>query len=337
MTSVLRRTGNRSRARAWARGQACVLIMVGVAALGCGSDSTGPLDGLPPLDPALADGVELDVSYGAYQRNVLDIWIADPDTLTPLVVFIHGGGFVSGSKESLGEATRTNLLAAGISVAAINYRLTPTDIMPAPMIDAGLALQFLRDKGAVWRIDPERVGTLGGSAGGAISMWLCTHIDLARPESPDPVARQSSRPQAVAPSAGQSSLDPEWMKEWLPGGTTHLHPFLLVAFGVETHEQLEEPGVRTLIEEMSAINHVTADDCPMYMTYGQANEPLPPDATPAAGIHHPMFGIKMKEALDAVGVEAVLRIQNVAMGGDPYGSPVKFFEAKLSRAYNPSQ
>jgi acetyl esterase/lipase len=303
-------------------------LLAGFAFLGC-DNAVGPGNGLPSLDPLLVDGFEVDVPYGPDERNLLDFWLADPNSLSPVAVFIHGGGFVGGSKEKLNLTTRDELLAEGISVASINYRYITTDPMPAPMMDAGRAVQFLRARGAEWRIDPGRIGAFGGSAGACISIWLGTHDDLADPGSGDPVARESTRLQAIGPSGGQSSLDPEWILEWFPGGNTHLHPNLPMAFGVATHEELSDPAVRALIEEMSAINHVDPGDSPTYMTYNQENEPLPPDADPRDGIHHPIFGIKLKEALDLVGVEAVLVIRGEPEGSDPFGSMVDFLVAKL--------
>lgn len=294
-------------------------------------DAMGPSAGFPPLDPLLQDGVELNVAYGAHERNVLDFWIADPDSLSPVTIYIHGGGFVGGSKENLNSTIRDELLEAGISVAAINYRYITTHPMPAPMHDAGRAIQFLRSKGEEWRIDPGKIAAFGGSAGACISMWLGMHDDLAEPESDDPLARESTRLQAIGPSGGQSSLDPEWILEHFPGGNTHMHPNLPMAFGVDTHAELSNPDIHILIEEMSAINHVDPGDPPTYMTYNQENDSLPPNADPRAGIHHPIFGIKLKEALDAVGVEAILVIRGEAVDTDPYESLVNFLVAKLSR------
>src|SRR5262249_24723991 len=63
------------------------------------------------------------VKYGPHERNVLDLWKAPSSEPTPLVVFIHGGGFHAGSKELLRDAFRDACLDAGISVMSINYRL----------------------------------------------------------------------------------------------------------------------------------------------------------------------------------------------------------------------
>jgi acetyl esterase len=60
--------------------------------------------------------------YGPHERNVFDFWQAKSDQPTPLVIFIHGGGFVGGDKNNLNSRSLQQLLDAGISVAAINYR-----------------------------------------------------------------------------------------------------------------------------------------------------------------------------------------------------------------------
>src|SRR5678816_3384049 len=76
--------------------------------------------------PSLAN-----IKYGAHERNVLDLWQAKAGQPTPLVVYIHGGGFRGGSKESISPALLETLLAQGISVMAINYRLSPEVSFPA--------------------------------------------------------------------------------------------------------------------------------------------------------------------------------------------------------------
>ena len=77
-----------------------------------------------------------DVRYGPQRRNVLDLWKAKSDKPTPLVVFIHGGGFRAGSKEQLSPALLEGLLAHDISVMTINYRLSPEVSFPAHYLDS---------------------------------------------------------------------------------------------------------------------------------------------------------------------------------------------------------
>lgn len=75
-------------------------------------------------DPSVPEPTLKEISYGDQERNVLDFWQAKSTMPTPLVLVVHGGGWVSGSKERVHRfADVQQLLDAGISVVAINYRL----------------------------------------------------------------------------------------------------------------------------------------------------------------------------------------------------------------------
>src|SRR4029079_17913228 len=113
----------------------------------------------PKLPPDIANE-----HYGPHERHVLDLWKAKSDTPTPLVVYIHGGGFRQGSKESINPALLTGLLDKGISVMAINYRFSPEVTFPSHYMDSARSIQYARSHAKEWNIDPKRVGATGGSA-----------------------------------------------------------------------------------------------------------------------------------------------------------------------------
>ncbi len=168
-----------------------------------------------------------DLAYGPHPRNVLDFYQARSDKPTPLVIYIHGGGFVGGNKESIQPAMIKMAHQAGVSVASLHYRfVNGTDtIFPAPQLDCARAVQFLRSKAKEWNIDPKKVACYGGSAGAGISMWLGFHDDLADPKSDDPVARQSTRLVAVGTMGGQGTYDPIQIKELIGGEPGSIHLF----------------------------------------------------------------------------------------------------------------
>lgn len=249
-----------------------------------------------------------DAKYGPHERNVLDLWKAKSEKPTPLVVFIHGGGFRAGDKSNLAAGLLARCLDAGISVAAINYRLSHQAPFPAPMHDGGRAVQFLRSKAKEWNLDPDRVAATGGSAGAGISLWLSFHDDLADPKGDDPVARQSTRLTCAAVLGAQSSYDPRWIAKTI-GGRAHEHPALMPFYGLKPDE-LDTPKAHKRYEAASPINYLTRDDPPVFLFYNEPEGPLPADAKPGEGIHHPKFGTALKEKMDPLGIECVLRHQN---------------------------
>src|SRR5262245_41986081 len=91
------------------------------------------------------------MAYGPHERQVLDFWQSKSDTPTPLVLFIHGGGWRGGDKSAVGNVKQ--YLDAGISVASINYRYVQIGVemkveppVKAPLGDAARALQTIRSK-----------------------------------------------------------------------------------------------------------------------------------------------------------------------------------------------
>jgi len=148
-----------------------------------------------------------DVAYGPHERNKLDFWKAESETPTPLVFYIHGGGWGSGSKEK-NEGPHLNLLKKGVSYVSINYRLARGENkLPCSLVDAARALQFVRSKAKEWNIDPDRIIATGGSAGGCSGLWLAFHDDMANPSSEDLVERESTRLLAAAVIWAQTTLD----------------------------------------------------------------------------------------------------------------------------------
>lgn len=269
---------------------------------------------------------QAEVPYGPHVRNVLDFWQAGGDGPKPLLVFIHGGGWVGGDKRQ-DPARVKKFLDRGISVASINYRLTGEASLPAPVHDAARAIQFLRSKATDWNIDKTRIALTGGSAGACTSMWLLLHEDLADPQAEDPVRRESTRVTAAAVNAGQTSIDPKVIEPWL-GPNVLKHRMIWMAVGEPTMDEALKNYERhkALYEEFSPINHMSAGDPPLLMTYG-SNMTLPSEDA-GHGIHHPVFGVKMKEKADQCGVECHLLIDGVSRS-EKFKSADEFLIAKL--------
>lgn len=296
-----------------------------------------PLIALLFLSVSLDAATRLDVRYGKHPRNLLDFYPAKVTKPAPVVVFIHGGGYASGDK---GQVRRNPIIgqmhAAGIHVAGINYRFVVGNQdpapLPAPLFDCARAVQFLKSKGKEWKIDPERFGAFGGSAGGAASLWLAFHKDLAQPEHPDPIRRQSSRLACVAPINGPCSTDPRWLVANLKGVKAEwFRGYMLKDYGARTMAELNQPAIRKRIEEACAIPHLTRDDPPAYIQHSHVPAPLTNRRHPGGLIHSAHFGIQLKKAMDKLSIENVLVIAKRPAQGDkdPYGSMANFFKAQL--------
>ena len=280
------------------------------------------------------------VKYGEDERNVFDIWLAESEKPTPLAVYIHGGGFKNGSKEKLLPGKLAELLDAGISVAAINYRFVTTDPLPTAHHDARRAIQFMRSKAGEWNIDKERIAAFGGSAGAQICMWLAYSDDMADTTSDDPIERESTRLLCVATAGGQTSVEREfYIENILPllgenvpvevlvqsfNGENDPEKIRMEMWGAETLEEVEETT-----EQCSALRLISPDDPPIFMSYGMAPDAKKPnDKKRLRGwlIHHVVFGTKLKEKADELGVEADLFYPG---SGSKYPSEVAFFRDKL--------
>lgn len=244
-----------------------------------------------------------DVAYGPHERNKLDFWKAESARPTPLVFYIHGGGWVSGSKEE-NSGPSLGLLDEGVSYVSINYRLARgSDILPSSIHDAARALQYVRSKAKEWNIDPERIIVSGGSAGGCSSLWLAYHDDLADPESVDPVARQSTRVLAAAVIKAQSTIDP-WIVDKRLGPSASGHRMIWETVGAPSSQALFDDWdqYKAISTECSPLTHVTRDDPPVFAVY-DADTPAPPERD---GIHHAEFGRILKEKCDALGLDCTI-------------------------------
>jgi arylsulfatase A-like enzyme len=259
------------------------------------------------------------VPYGPHPRQIFHVWLpAASDTASvPLVFHIHGGGWQGGDRMYGVAPLLDPLLDAGIAVATIDYRFISDALeagieppVQAPLTDAARALQTIRSRAGEWNIDPVRIVATGESAGGYSSLWLAFHDDLADPANEDPVARESTRLFAAAVSRAQTSLDPAEMRQWIPGSRYGGHAFGFLPEGSARDRTFQSflaarDRLEPQIARLSPAALVSADDPPVYLVYdappaidGQAVDPDP--------THSAVFGVKLRERLDAVGVRSEL-------------------------------
>jgi len=171
---------------------------------------------LPAQTPAMPESVlwEADLQYssvgGRMQMDVVRPKAAAADP-RPAVVLVHGGGFRRGTRQSyLPVAAR--LAERGYVAATVSYRLAPRNQFPAPVEDVKAAVRYLRANAAKFNIDPDRIGAMGGSAGGHLVLFLGLTGDVSELEGSGPNREHSSRVQCVVNYYGPTDFTQSYSK-----------------------------------------------------------------------------------------------------------------------------
>lgn len=139
---------------------------------------------------ALADAVPVsvqDVAYGPHARHRLDLYRPEGDALAPILVFVHGGGFLKGDKGDNGSLANTNMgriaARARFLGVVINYRLAPDHVWPAGAEDVAAVVAWLKANAADHGGDSARVILCGTSAGAVHVSGYVKHVGLAQAEA----------------------------------------------------------------------------------------------------------------------------------------------------------
>ncbi|MEO5302285.1 alpha/beta hydrolase [Enterococcus cecorum] len=130
-----------------------------------------------------------DIAYGKdSSEQELDIFLPTDSTKTkhPVIISIHGGGFVACDKRN-GEMIQPMLtgLERGYAVVALNYRLAPNTKFPKPVQDIKQAIRFLKANADTYHLDPDLFFVWGGSAGGYMTLMSCVFQDEPLFDNPD--------------------------------------------------------------------------------------------------------------------------------------------------------
>jgi len=206
-------------------------------------------------------GVERDVVYRTVAGIDLKMDLYYPQTGSvpyPAVIYVHGGGWTSGSKTGgAGMRDVPTLLDHGYVVAAIDYRLAPEWRFPAQIEDVSCAVRYLRVHAEEFGIDPERIGAYGGSAGGHLVALLGTADEGAFPG--DCPWEASGRVQAVVDIFGPADFS--------------LFEFL----GSDKAEEVFGASDATdpVFVEASPVAWVSPDDPPFLILHGNRDPVVP--------------------------------------------------------------
>lgn len=242
-----------------------------------------------------------DVAYGPHERNKLDFWrapAATPEKPAPLVVCIHGGGFVGGDKTSFRGAKVQALLDKGVSVASINYRFRQHAPVQDILRDAARAVQYLRFKASEWGIDKTRIAAQGGSAGAGTSLWLATRDDLADPKAEDPVLRESSRVCACVLNATQATYNlTRWESYLGPADPAWTDPAEgLLFYGFKSKEDYQSAAGKAVLHECDMLAWISPDDAPILCVCRQADGPI---QDRGHWLHHPKHALEIQKHASA--------------------------------------
>ena len=205
--------------------------------------------------------------------------------------------------------------------------------MKWPLEDAARAIQFLRSKAGEWNIDKTRIGATGGSAGACSSLWLAFHDDMAKPDSPDPIARESTRLTCAAVNGAQTSLDPKQLREWMPNMRYGGHAFGFRKPGPKPRRDEfqafydHRDEVLPWIKEYSPYEHAGPGDPPVFLDYPAQDKPARLGEEQKDPTHSAVMGLTLQEKLRASGDEAHLSYPGHE---DPeYANITEFLIAKL--------
>ncbi len=233
-----------------------------------------------------------------------DVYIPAGAGPFPGVIVIHGGGWMQGGRQHMSGIARM-LAQNGYAAINITYRLAPAHTFPAQLHDCKAAVRWARVHAHEFRLDPERIGAYGYSAGAHLALLLGTTGPEARLEGPRSAI--SSRVQAVVAGAGPSDLrghDHHRRVRQLMGGP--------------------EPGREALYAAASPLTHVTHDDAPTLLYHGRHD-------TVVRFAHSQ----NMLKALVAVGVPVKLfelpfgHVLSFLAGGAARAAAIAFFDSYL--------
>ena len=231
----------------------------------------------PPKKAAREPGVERDVPFGMVSGGALLMDVYRPAQSNGYgIVHITGSGWHSPLAPSAPQQKASRqvdifglpLVDAGYTVFAVNHRTAPLNKYPAPLVDVERAVRFIRHHAERWGIDPGRIGGVGGSSGGHLTLMLGLRESHPDPNAPDPVDRESSKLQTIVPWAPPTDL--VWHNGRFGHGTfASLFGMRLMARDPETSPQFKA------VRDASPVHHVSPDDPPTLLIHGDADYVVP--------------------------------------------------------------
>lgn len=304
-----------------------------------------------PSDPSPVDleGIvarfHADVSYDSNSLNRFDIFIARTKTPAPLVIYIHGGGFTAGDKKDAydggGPFVIRELLRNGVAFASVNYRLLEQkdpDGVIKPLLDCKRALQFIRYNAEILNIDKEKIAVYGFSAGAGASLWIGFNEDMADPDSPDPILKESTRISGIAALETQATYDlVRWETEIFKPYDITLKSFVNLGlgatlysfYGISSLEEMYNPEITRYREKVDMLDLMTPDDPEIFVNnaYDNAGKPI----NLYALYHHPYQATALKDMSEKVGIKGLFYVPSLNISDPSNEELIPFLLRKLGK------
>jgi acetyl esterase/lipase len=200
----------------------------------------------------------------------------------PAIVYVTGGGFINANKDN-GVQLRNYLAEKGYVVASITYRVAPTAKFPQPLEDVKASIRYLRAHADQWNIDKDRIGIIGGSAGGYLSAFAGTTSGTKTFDKGENL-QESSKVSCAVDLYGLSDLSQVGM-DYSPevqqlhksaGATEALWVNGSPVFGGKDGGVLADPKAT---EAANPIAYIGKNSAPMLLMHGTADKVVSPGQT----------------------------------------------------------
>lgn len=212
----------------------------------------------------------------------LDLLQPQKKTKMPAIVYVTGGGFINANKDN-GVQLRNYLAEKGYVVASITYRVAPTAKFPQPLEDVKASIRYLRAHADQWNIDKDRIGIIGGSAGGYLSAFAGTTSGTKTFDKGENL-QESSKVNCAVDLYGLSDLSQVGM-DYSPevqqlhksaGATEALWVNGSPVFGGKDGGVLADPKAT---EAANPIAYIGKNSAPMLLMHGTADRVVSPGQT----------------------------------------------------------
>lgn len=232
--------------------------------------------------------IQRDLEYATVNGQALKLDFYAPEKTSgtaPLIIYVHGGAWRSGSKEN---PPVLPLRAKGFAVASVDYRLTPVAPFPANIHDLKAAIRFLRANAATLGCDPKRFIIAGSSAGGHLAALVGVSNGSQELEGDVGEHRDvSSDVQAIVSFYGAANLQ-TILSQSTPHGLNVRVPALQLLLGGQPDEK---PALTKLA---SPVAHVDANDPPLLLIHGDQDPQMPVNQSLELLGAYEKFGAKAK-------------------------------------------